>query len=96
MGVIDDAVLGEAETIIELGDVLVCYTDGVTEAVDSTMDEWGVPRLMETIHQTAHCDAATMLHTISSRLAAHTGDLPAFDDLTLVVIKRLADANQPV
>ncbi|MFD3165423.1 SpoIIE family protein phosphatase [Herpetosiphon sp. NSE202] len=96
LGVIDDAVLGEAETTIELGDVLVCYTDGVTEAVDSTMDEWGVPRLMETIHQTAHADAATMLHAISSRLAAHTGDLPAFDDLTLVVIKRLASANQPV
>lgn len=91
LGVIEDAVLGEAQTIINPGDVLVCYTDGVTEAVNEQMEEWGVPSLITAAVDTANGSVDTVLETISTRLALHTGDLPPFDDITLVVIKRLRD-----
>lgn len=90
LGVIEDAVLGEAQTTMLPGDVLLCYTDGVTEAVNDTMDEWGVPRLIETIIETAHGEGEAIVATINDRLAAHTGDRPPFDDVTMVVIKRLS------
>jgi serine phosphatase RsbU (regulator of sigma subunit) len=89
LGVIEDAVLGEAQTTMHHGDVLVCYTDGVTEAVNDTMEEWGVPRLITAAIDTSGGSVETVLSTISDRLGAHTGDLPPFDDVTLLVIKRL-------
>nr|MBA3468562.1 serine/threonine-protein phosphatase [Herpetosiphonaceae bacterium] len=89
LGVIDDAVLGEAQTTVLPGDVLLCYTDGVTEAVNDAMEEWGVPCLMDTTAETAHGPAEAIVTTINDRLATHTGDRAPFDDVTLVVIKRL-------
>ena len=56
------------------------------------MEEWGVPRLITAATDTAHGSVQTKLGTISDRLALHTGDLPPFDDVTLVVIKRLDEA----
>lgn len=89
LGVIEDAVLGEAQTTLEPGDILVCYTDGVTEAVNTAMEEWGVERLVETIKTMQSHSSNEIINHIVHELALHTGDLPAFDDLTLVVIKRL-------
>ena len=94
LGVIEDAVLGEAQTTMHRGDVLVCYTDGVTEAVNDTMEEWGVPRLITAAIDTSGGSVEAVLSTISDRLGVHTGDLPPFDDVTLLVIKRLLASPQ--
>jgi serine phosphatase RsbU (regulator of sigma subunit)/putative methionine-R-sulfoxide reductase with GAF domain len=91
LGVLEEVTLGEDEVTIEPGDILVCYTDGVTEAIDASDEPFGVARLVEAV--TAHHDrsAGEVLAAINDALVTFTGDRPPFDDVTLVVIKRLAE-----
>jgi serine phosphatase RsbU (regulator of sigma subunit) len=93
LGVLEQATLGDAETTIEPGDILVCYTDGVTEAVNTAEEPFGVPRLIEVVLAQRERCAAEMLDAISEALLAFTEGLPPFDDVTLVVIKRAEETE---
>ena len=88
LGVLEEATLGEAVTTLEHGDILVCYTDGVTEAIDEAEEPLGVSRLIDVV--TAHREesAAGVLAAIVERLIGFTGDRAPFDDVTMLVIKR--------
>jgi serine phosphatase RsbU (regulator of sigma subunit)/putative methionine-R-sulfoxide reductase with GAF domain len=87
-GVIEEANYRESQVVLSPNDVLVCYTDGVTEAINDAEEEYGVARLSDVIRQYQHQSAEDLVQIILSDLAAHTGDRPAFDDVTLVVLKR--------
>ncbi|NTV99976.1 MAG: SpoIIE family protein phosphatase [Oscillochloris sp.] len=89
LGVLDEITLHEAETVLNPGDVLVCYTDGVTEAIDDVQIEFGVERLREVIVSQAGEDVAGIVRAIIGAVDLHSRDQPPFDDVTLVVIKRV-------
>lgn len=89
LGVLEDAPLNEAETAIGAGDVLVCYTDGLTEAINAAEEAFGVERLCDVIVAHHRKSASELVHAINTALLAFTERAP-FDDLTLVVIKRRA------
>lgn len=91
-GVIEEARYRESQVVIEAGEVLVCYTDGVTEAINAAEEEYGSARLTELVQRFRERPADTIVQAILSDLAAHTGERPAFDDVTLVVLKRLPTA----
>jgi serine phosphatase RsbU (regulator of sigma subunit)/putative methionine-R-sulfoxide reductase with GAF domain len=88
LGVIEEARLGEAGVALAPGDLLVCYTDGVTEAIDGEEEAFGVPRLVDVLRANRRRSAAEVLQAITDSLAAFTGERAPFDDVTLVVIKR--------
>lgn len=88
-GVIEEARYRESQAVIGYGEVLVCYTDGVTEAINTAEEEYGSARLTELVQRYHTHPADTIVQAILSDLASHTGDRPAFDDVTLVVLKRL-------
>lgn len=78
----------EQETIqLHSGDVIVAYTDGVTEAFDSAGAEFGEPRLREIIAASTHLSAAEIMGTIVENVREWSRDTPQHDDLTLVVMK---------
>jgi len=89
LGVLEDAPLSEAETEIAAGDVLVCYTDGLTEAINGEEEAFGVPRLREVIAE-HHADTAAELVGAINAALRQFSQRPPFDDLTLVVLKRLS------
>jgi PAS domain S-box-containing protein len=72
---------------IERGDVLVMYTDGVTEAINSQEELFGEERLIEIIRNNARLPAQAILEQILSGVKEFTRDMPQFDDITLLVIK---------
>ncbi|NWF79791.1 MAG: SpoIIE family protein phosphatase [Chloroflexi bacterium] len=88
LGVLEAITLNEAETWLAPGDVLVCYTDGVTEAIDDGLVQFGLEQLRALI--VAHHDqsAAAIGRAISAAVDRHGQGQPPFDDVTLVVIKR--------
>ncbi len=90
LGVIEDACL-ESHTIrlIE-GEVLVLYTDGVPDALNARGEEFGLERLEACVREHRRQSAAKIVQAIEDTVKAFVGDQPAFDDLTLVVAKRLA------
>lgn len=88
LGVLEEIKLGEAQTDLAPGDVLVCYTDGVTETVDDALAEFGVERLRALIERHHRDSAEAIVAAILDAVARHGQGRPPFDDVTLVVIKR--------
>jgi len=70
------------------GDVLVLYSDGVTEAVDASGEEFGDERLAELCRRHAHLPASGLLEELKGALREWLGGRPAEDDITLVAVKR--------
>ena len=64
------------------------YTDGVTDALNAELEEFGLPRLLSVV--TAHRgeSAADVIQAINQAVDEFVGDTPQFDDFTLVVLKR--------
>ncbi len=71
------------------GDTLVMYTDGVTEAMNISFEEFGEERLTETLEKAHHDNCQKLIEDIKADVAAFTGDAEQSDDLTLLTIKRL-------
>lgn len=86
----------EQETLdIRPGEVLVLFTDGITEAVRSnpgTVDGryFGEKKLIQVIRQNLSLQASDIQEAVLEAVAAHTAGAPQSDDITLVVIKRRA------
>ncbi len=90
LGVLEGIHLGERIVALELGDVLVFYTDGVTEAFSPGGDIYGEGRLQAAIEAAADTPAQAMLEAICASVSDFVGDNPPSDDLTLMVLRRLA------
>ena len=87
LGVLEDVQLNQAEITFFPGDVLVCYTDGVTEGINDTMEPFGTARLMDIIRAQRTNSAAQMVTAITTSLFQFTNGA-IFDDVTLLIIKR--------
>jgi len=71
------------------GDVLLAYTDGVTEAHNPDHAEFGEERLKEVLREVAHLSADAIRQRISEELRIWIDDAEQYDDLTFVVMKVL-------
>lgn len=69
------------------GDILVLYTDGITEAINNKEEEFGLANLMDAIKISSSGTANDIVNNISERISRFTGNIPQQDDLTLVVLK---------
>ena len=77
----------EAAVELEAGDLFVCFTDGISEAMDIKDEEFGEERLIETLR---HCQARSAAETITcilDQVDAFTAEAPQHDDMTLVVVR---------
>ncbi len=90
LGVLEGIHFGERIVALEPGDVLVFYTDGVTEAFSPGGDIYGEGRLRAAIEAAADTPAQAMLEAICASVSDFVGDNPPSDDLTLMVLRRLA------
>lgn len=88
MGVFSTAVYEQGELQLERGDILVLYTDGITEAINSDDDEFGEAQLEAIVMQHAAASAEDIARRIVDAVKDHCGAQAAFDDETLVVLKR--------
>jgi len=93
LGVVEDITLEEREITLEAGDTLVLYTDGVTEPTNAQTEEFGEERLMQVIASASDKSCTELVSLIRSHVLEFTGDQPAFDDYTLVGIKRQLDPH---
>lgn len=80
------------ERVVQLqpGDVVVAYTDGVTEAMSNEGEEWGVDRFLEAVHKAAPDGANAVLNNVQQRLMRFVDGVEQYDDMTLLAIRVLA------
>ncbi|MBP1929996.1 sigma-B regulation protein RsbU (phosphoserine phosphatase) [Methanolinea mesophila] len=88
-GLMDDAEYFQDFVHLAPGDLLVLYTDGITEAENPTLEMFGVPRLREVVLGSHDLPASDIIRDILSAVKAHAGSQPQSDDITLMVIRSL-------
>ncbi len=72
---------------VKCGDVLVMYSDGVTEAQDVDAQEFGEDRLLAAVVGENGRSAQTQQSHILSAIHQFVGKAPQFDDITLMVVQ---------
>jgi sigma-B regulation protein RsbU (phosphoserine phosphatase) len=87
LGVIEDIELEEKSLTLDDGDLLVLYTDGVTEATNLQEEIWGEERLMQLVMDNHDLSANELGDKIRDAAMEFTGAAPQFDDFTLMVVK---------
>ena len=87
LGMFPESVYEHWQLTFRQGDVLVLYTDGVTEAQNSAGEEFGEWRLREAVTSVLALSAAEIGSVVKQRLRDFVGQNPPFDDITLVVVK---------
>ena len=73
---------------MESGDCLILYTDGITEALDSKGNEYGVKRMIQAIQASAGQGASGIRKHLTDDLMDFIGNHPQNDDITLIVIRK--------
>jgi len=94
LGIMPNADFREGRTFLHPGDVLVVYSDGVTEAVNPGGEEFGPTRLYEVVARNIDSSAAGIRDRIEAALTKFCQGTPAADDITLVIVKRLPEAQE--
>jgi len=77
----------EATIDLQSGDVLIIFTDGVTEALNPKEEEFGEERLKELMRQLVHLPVQKISSRISEELKNWIKDADQHDDLTFIVMK---------
>jgi sigma-B regulation protein RsbU (phosphoserine phosphatase) len=90
LGVIPDASYEQRTVQLNAGDFILFYTDGVTDAIDLREQQFGVERLQQVMLHHQHLPAAGIISTLERALDDFTGAAAQFDDVAIVVAKRLA------
>ncbi len=83
-----DEAIGEVTVPLNPGDVVVAYTDGITEAMNPAGAEWGLEAFLDTISRAAAGGAANVLDHVRQRQTRFVGNQPQYDDTTLVALRR--------
>jgi PAS domain S-box-containing protein len=79
--------LSEASVPLLSGDVMVMYTDGITEAINCAGVTYGIDRLAEALRSSYERPAGAIREAVLSDLREHIGGQPLLDDISLLVIK---------
>ena len=88
LGVVDAYPYKKNTISMRSGDVLIIYSDGITDATNSSEEAFGLERLISVVKEHREEPAATLTESIFKAVGEHVGDASQFDDLTLVVVKR--------
>ena len=87
LGVVPEVVVAATTRDLRHGDLLILYTDGVTEAFNDRDEAFGEVRLREFVWDNRTKPARDVLDGLVAEIRAFTGTAPQSDDITLVVVK---------
>ena len=87
-GNVFDRITGDFPVPLERDDCLVLYTDGVTEALDTDGNEFGVERTVQSVRASADNGAQAIIARLIDDLRNFVGSHPQNDDITLIAIRK--------
>ncbi len=94
LGMLGNQVYQQDTVVLAPGEIIVLYTDGITEAVGPAADEddydamFGEEALFDVVRRNRHLPASGIKDAILAAVSAHTSGVAQSDDITLVVIRR--------
>jgi phosphoserine phosphatase RsbU/P len=87
LGIRAEAPYDSGSTVLQAGDWLVVFTDGVIEALNERDEEYGEPRVMEVLRAGASSTPDELLRRLLSDVDAFVGATPQHDDITCMLVK---------
>jgi sigma-B regulation protein RsbU (phosphoserine phosphatase) len=87
LGVVRDVNITSAELLLEPGDLIVMYTDGVTEAFNPQDEEFGEERLMEYLQKHRNDPVQEIIDGLIDEVRRFCGSRPQSDDITMVILR---------
>ena len=87
IGLIQGCEWTEACVSLQPGDLLVAFTDGISEAMNREDEEWGESRLIETVGSLDTLPATEMIGRIRDGADRFVAGAPQHDDMTIVVLR---------
>jgi phosphoserine phosphatase RsbU/P len=94
LGLIPGACYREGHVSVKAGELLILFSDGITEAANQKEEEYGEERLSEVIRNSWERPPQEICQRVLKSIQTFLGDLNPHDDQTLVVV-RLKVAGQP-
>ena len=88
LGCFDFAEYEEATKSIDVGESIIIYSDGVTEAMNAINQEFGEEKFISIVKANQDLSAKELIDVILKEIKAHSGDIAQSDDITLLIIKR--------
>lgn len=82
----------ESCLVMQPGDILVCYTDGITEPENAYGEEFGEARLIDLVKQHAHRDDHEIVSIVLDTVRAWNGAPELHDDMTLLLAREVEPA----
>jgi sigma-B regulation protein RsbU (phosphoserine phosphatase) len=92
LGIIEGLEITEQTIVINPEDMLLLYTDGLTEAFSPDNETFGIENLKEAVMAMGFSSAHSLLDFLEQAVDKFMDTLPASDDLTMLAIKRLRGA----
>ena len=90
LGMLADMAYEEGRETLAPGEVMILYTDGLSESRNAAKEEYGSDRLADVCRARPQASARELRDAIFHDLEAFTSGSPAADDRTLVIVRRLA------
>jgi len=87
LGILESAPYQSGTVVLQSGDYLVVFTDGVVEAENERADEYGEQRLLYVVHMGAQLSPAQLLQSIMTDLNRFVAGAPQHDDVTCMLVK---------
>ncbi len=89
IGVMEDAVYLQSKVKLSEGDIVVLYTDGITEMRNEKKEDYGLKRLKKFMIENAYLNADEIVEKIVHDVDEFKGNEPPHDDMTVLVLKKL-------
>jgi sigma-B regulation protein RsbU (phosphoserine phosphatase) len=87
VGLLERVEFEQRVLMMERGDLMVAFTDGISEAMDADGEEWGEERMIEMAGQHMDEPVGTLLHVLFDGADAFAGGAAQHDDMTVVLMK---------
>jgi sigma-B regulation protein RsbU (phosphoserine phosphatase) len=91
VGLLEDAHYEQGSVRLAPGDVLIAFTDGISEAMNLEDEEWGEDRLIDAVRNCRVLSAQQLLDCLFDAATQFAGPAPQHDDMTLVVVRAFAE-----
>jgi serine phosphatase RsbU (regulator of sigma subunit) len=88
LGILEDQRWGRRSLTLEEGDLLVAYSDGLTEAMNAQQDEWGEQRLIQATRHHQETPLEDLQEQVLAQVYDFMDDAPQHDDITLMLVRR--------
>ena len=87
VGLLESYAYEQSFVTLASGDIVVAYTDGISEAMNAADEEWGEDNMMETVTRCDDLPAQEMLQRILAAADAFVAGAKQHDDMTLVILR---------